>query len=105
MGVRTDGCYLYHLRFADDMVLITLNNEKAEPMLAAFDKACGKIGLQLNLTKLFMRNGLLPDAPSKLNGTNISAVLKLVVSRPRNLYGKRPITAAGQKEMCGVWSI
>ncbi|VDL81728.1 unnamed protein product [Nippostrongylus brasiliensis] len=41
-------------------------------MLADFDHACGKIGLQLNLTKtMFMRNGFVPDAPFSLNGTNI----------------------------------
>ncbi|WKX89605.1 hypothetical protein Q1695_008897 [Nippostrongylus brasiliensis] len=42
-------------------------------MLADFDHACGKIGLQLNLTKtMFMRNGYVSDAPFSLNGTKIS---------------------------------
>nr|CDJ94198.1 uncharacterized protein LOC100892795 [Haemonchus contortus] len=42
-------------------------------MLAEFDNACGKIGLRLNLTKtMFMKNGLVPDAPFTLNGKNIS---------------------------------
>uniref|UniRef100_A0A7I4XYX2 Reverse transcriptase domain-containing protein n=1 Tax=Haemonchus contortus TaxID=6289 RepID=A0A7I4XYX2_HAECO len=73
MGVKVDGRYLHHLRFADDIVLITPNIEQAEQMLAEFDNACGKIGLRLNLTKtMFMRNGLVPDAPFMLNGTNIS---------------------------------
>ncbi|EPB68098.1 zinc finger, C3HC4 type [Ancylostoma ceylanicum] len=42
-------------------------------MLADFDDACAKIGLQLDLTKtMFTRNGWVPDAPFSLNGTNIS---------------------------------
>ncbi|EYC12038.1 hypothetical protein Y032_0048g1577 [Ancylostoma ceylanicum] len=42
-------------------------------MLADFDDACGKIGLQLNLTKtMFIRNGWVPDTPFSLNGTTIS---------------------------------
>ncbi|EPB69930.1 hypothetical protein ANCCEY_10981 [Ancylostoma ceylanicum] len=42
-------------------------------MLADFDDECGKIGLQLNLTKtMCMRNGWVPDAPFSLNGTSIS---------------------------------
>uniref|UniRef100_A0A0K0DDE7 Uncharacterized protein n=1 Tax=Angiostrongylus cantonensis TaxID=6313 RepID=A0A0K0DDE7_ANGCA len=42
-------------------------------MLADFDKACGKIGLRLNLTEtMFMKNGLVSFAPFTLNGTNIS---------------------------------
>uniref|UniRef100_A0A7I4YYD8 Reverse transcriptase domain-containing protein n=1 Tax=Haemonchus contortus TaxID=6289 RepID=A0A7I4YYD8_HAECO len=43
MGVKVDGRYLHHLRFADDIVLITPNIEQAEQMLAEFDKACEKI--------------------------------------------------------------
>ncbi|VDO25618.1 unnamed protein product [Haemonchus placei] len=73
LGVKVDGRFLHHLRFADDIVLITPNIEQAERMLAEFDSACGKIGLRLNLTKtMLMRNELGRDAPSKLNGTNIS---------------------------------
>ncbi|EPB69358.1 hypothetical protein ANCCEY_11549 [Ancylostoma ceylanicum] len=73
MGVRVDGRLLHHLRFADDIVLITPSISQAERMLADFDDACIKIGLQLNLTKtMFMRNGWVPDAPFLLTGTNIS---------------------------------
>ncbi|KAL6739282.1 hypothetical protein Aduo_012753 [Ancylostoma duodenale] len=73
MGVQVDGRRLNHLRFADDIVLITSTISEAEQMLADFDDACGKIGLQLNLTNtMFMKNGWGPDAPFSLNGTTIS---------------------------------
>uniref|UniRef100_W6NEW2 RNA-directed DNA polymerase (Reverse transcriptase) domain containing protein n=1 Tax=Haemonchus contortus TaxID=6289 RepID=W6NEW2_HAECO len=73
LGVKVNGRYLLHLRFADDIVLITPNIEQAERMLAEFDNACGKIGLRLNLTKtMFMKKRLVPDAPFTLNGKNIS---------------------------------
>ncbi|VDO69538.1 unnamed protein product [Heligmosomoides polygyrus] len=73
MGVRVDGQQLHHLRFADDIVLMTASISQAERMLADFDCVCGNVGLQLNLTKLmFMRNGQVCDAPFSLNGTNIS---------------------------------
>nr|CDJ83500.1 RNA-directed DNA polymerase (reverse transcriptase) domain containing protein [Haemonchus contortus] len=73
LGVMIDGRYLHHLRFADDIVLITPNIERAERMLAEFDNACGKIGLRLNLTKtMFMKIGLVPDASFTLSGKNIS---------------------------------
>ncbi|VDM57557.1 unnamed protein product [Angiostrongylus costaricensis] len=72
MGVKIDGRQLHHLRFADDIVLITPNISQAERILDDFDKACGKIGLRLNLTKtMFMKNGLVSHAPFTLNGTNI----------------------------------
>ncbi|KAE9421826.1 hypothetical protein Angca_003089, partial [Angiostrongylus cantonensis] len=61
------------LRFADDIVLITLNISQAERMIADFDKVCGKHGLRLNFTKtMFMVNGLVSYAPFTFNGTNIS---------------------------------
>ncbi|VDO80217.1 unnamed protein product [Heligmosomoides polygyrus] len=42
-------------------------------MLADFDRVCGSVGLQLNLTKtMFVRNGWVSDAPFSLSGTNIS---------------------------------
>ncbi|EYC37466.1 hypothetical protein Y032_0788g2357 [Ancylostoma ceylanicum] len=71
--VRVNGRLVHHLRFADDIVLITPNTSQAERMLAGFDDACGKIGLQLNLSKtMFMRNGWVPDASFSLSGTTIS---------------------------------
>uniref|UniRef100_A0A0K0DG04 Reverse transcriptase domain-containing protein n=1 Tax=Angiostrongylus cantonensis TaxID=6313 RepID=A0A0K0DG04_ANGCA len=73
MGVKIDGRQVHHLGFADDIVLITPNISQAERMLVDFDKACGKVGLRLNLKKtMFMKNGLVLFATFTLNGTNIS---------------------------------
>ncbi|VDO43105.1 unnamed protein product [Haemonchus placei] len=44
MRVIVDGRYLHHLRFADDIMLITWNIEQAKRMLAEFDSTCEKIG-------------------------------------------------------------
>ncbi|KAE9413326.1 hypothetical protein Angca_003697, partial [Angiostrongylus cantonensis] len=72
-GVKIVGWQLHHLRFADDIVPITPDISQAERMLADFDKACGKIGLRLNLKKtMLMKNGLVLFAPFTVNGTNIS---------------------------------
>uniref|UniRef100_A0A0K0D748 Reverse transcriptase domain-containing protein n=1 Tax=Angiostrongylus cantonensis TaxID=6313 RepID=A0A0K0D748_ANGCA len=58
MGVKIDSRQIHHLRFADDIILVTPDISQAEHMLSDFDKACGKIGLQLNLKKtMFMKNG------------------------------------------------
>ncbi|VDP19440.1 unnamed protein product [Heligmosomoides polygyrus] len=71
MGVKLDVRQLHHLRFADDIVLVTPNISQGQLMLIDFDSVC--VGLQLNLTKkIFMRNGQVPGAPFSLNGTNIS---------------------------------
>ncbi|KAK6731160.1 hypothetical protein RB195_007555 [Necator americanus] len=70
IGVKVDGQQLHHLRFADDIVLITPSISQAERMLTEFDETCGCIGL-LQKT-MFMRNGWVSDAPFALNGSNIS---------------------------------
>ncbi|KAK6752051.1 hypothetical protein RB195_003462 [Necator americanus] len=67
IGAKVDGRQLHHLRFADDIVLVTPSVSQAERMLTEFDETCGCIGLQLNL-----RNGWVSDASFTLNGTNIS---------------------------------
>ncbi|VDO92019.1 unnamed protein product [Heligmosomoides polygyrus] len=73
MGVKIDGRQLRHLRFADDIVLITPSISHSEGMLADFDRVCGNVRIQLNLMrKMFMRNGRVSDAPFSLNGTGIS---------------------------------
>ncbi|VDO19169.1 unnamed protein product [Heligmosomoides polygyrus] len=71
MVVKVDGRQLQHLRFAEDIVLITPSISRAEQMLADFDRVCGNAGLQLNLRKtMFMRNGRVSDAPFSFNGTH-----------------------------------
>ncbi|KAK6732637.1 hypothetical protein RB195_016789 [Necator americanus] len=58
MRVKVDGRQLHHLRFADDIVLVTPSISQAGRMLNEFDETCECIGLQLDLQKtMFMRNG------------------------------------------------
>uniref|UniRef100_A0A0K0DNK4 Reverse transcriptase domain-containing protein n=1 Tax=Angiostrongylus cantonensis TaxID=6313 RepID=A0A0K0DNK4_ANGCA len=63
--VKIDGRQIHHLPLSDDIVLMTPDISQAERMLADFDKACGKIGLRLNLTKtMFMTmERIPPNAP------------------------------------------
>ncbi|KAK6735544.1 hypothetical protein RB195_018638 [Necator americanus] len=71
MGVKVDGRQLHHLRFADEIVLITPSISQEERMLTEFDETCGCNGLQLNLQKtmfmlylgweLNMMNDLTPE--------------------------------------------
>ncbi|EYC12332.1 hypothetical protein Y032_0047g1424, partial [Ancylostoma ceylanicum] len=107
MGVRVDGRLLHHLRFADDIVLITPKISKAERMLDDFDDTCGKIGLQLKLTKtMFTRNGWGPDAPFSLNGTTISECSSYVyLCRSGSQHNELPRSRAGQEEASGLGSL
>ncbi|KAK6760678.1 hypothetical protein RB195_021946 [Necator americanus] len=105
MGVKVDGRQLHHLRFADDIVLITPSISQAERMLTEFDETCGCIDLQLNLQKtMFMRNGWVSDALFTLNGTNISECTSYV-SGSRTKHDERPDPRAGQEETSGLGSV
>ncbi|KAK6761784.1 hypothetical protein RB195_022753 [Necator americanus] len=103
MGVKVDGRQLHHLRFADDIVLITSSISQGERMLTEFDETCGCICLQLNLQKtMFMRNGWVSDAPFTLNGTNISECTSYVyVGRELNMKNDLSPSWAGRDERHG----
>ncbi|KAK6756042.1 hypothetical protein RB195_014434 [Necator americanus] len=105
MGVKVDGRQLHHLRFADDIVLVTPSISQAERMLTEFDETCGCIGLQLNLQKtMFMRNGWVSDAPFTLNGTNISECTSYVyLGRELNMMNDLTPSWAGGTSGWGAY--
>ncbi|KAK6726335.1 hypothetical protein RB195_004573 [Necator americanus] len=49
MGVEVDGRHLHHLRFADDIVLITSSINQAGRMLAEFDETCENVGREIDM--------------------------------------------------------
>ncbi|VDM61226.1 unnamed protein product [Angiostrongylus costaricensis] len=106
-GVKIDGWQLQRLSFADDIVLITPNISQVERMLGDIDKACGKIGLRLNLTKtMFIKNELVSHAPFKLSEMIISEccsyIYYIYLSRSGNQYDERPSSRAEQKKTSGL---
>jgi len=50
-GLNIDGVYLNHLRFADDIVLISPDIEELKAMLTELNEISKKIGLKMNLNK------------------------------------------------------
>uniref|UniRef100_A0A0K0DPJ0 Reverse transcriptase domain-containing protein n=1 Tax=Angiostrongylus cantonensis TaxID=6313 RepID=A0A0K0DPJ0_ANGCA len=106
MGAKINGRQIQHLRFADDIVLITPDISQAERMLADFDKACGKIGLRLNLKKtMFMKNGMVSFAFIHVQRNEYLRILQLCPSRSENQHAQRLSSIAEQKEMGGMESI
>ncbi|KAK6727586.1 hypothetical protein RB195_005337 [Necator americanus] len=95
MGMKVDGRQLHHLRFADDIVLITTSISQAERMLTEFEKneTCRCIGLQLDLQKtMFMQNGWVWNAPFTLTGTNISECTSYVyLGRELNMMNEEEL--------------
>nr|CDJ93420.1 RNA-directed DNA polymerase (reverse transcriptase) domain containing protein [Haemonchus contortus] len=74
-GVNNDGVRLYHLRFADDIVLITETPEHASEMLHRLDEEGSHCGLTINTSKTkVMLNQFSGDTPVLLKGGAIEDV-------------------------------
>ena len=70
-GINIHGDHLSHLRFADDIVLITNNTEELVEMLNELNKESNNIGLRLGYhkNKLKSRNGDGRDTLPELRTT------------------------------------
>ncbi len=50
-GIKIDGVFLNHLRFADDIVLISEKRNEIEILLNELIASSAKAGLQINISK------------------------------------------------------
>ncbi|KAK6055379.1 hypothetical protein COOONC_07117 [Cooperia oncophora] len=74
-GLNIDGTLLNHLRFADDIVLITSSPEEASEMLDRLDQEGSQYGLTMNTSKTkVMRNRFAGGATVTLKGSPIEDV-------------------------------
>ncbi|XP_029658895.1 uncharacterized protein LOC115232884 [Formica exsecta] len=74
LGINVDGENLNHLRFADDIVLITDCLGKAGEMLLKLTSASHKVGLKINDGKTQFMTNLVPSRNILLEGKEILQV-------------------------------
>lgn len=53
-GLNIDGIYLSHLRFADDLVLLSESSSQLQFMIQSLNVASKEVGLEMNLTKTML---------------------------------------------------
>ncbi|KAK6761846.1 hypothetical protein RB195_022798 [Necator americanus] len=99
VGVKVDGRQLYHLRFADDIVLITPSISQAKRMPTEFDETCGCIGLQLNLQRMSL------GCPIHAQRNEHIRMHQLRLSGLGNKHEEQPAPRAGQEETSGLGSV
>lgn len=75
LGINVNGKNLNHLRFADDIVLITNCLGKAEEMLLKLTLASHKVGLKINDGKTQFITNLVPSRNIVLKGKEILQVI------------------------------
>ena len=90
-GVRVNGEKLNHLRFADDIVLISNNANELQNMLTELDTESRKLGLKINMRKTkVMFNSQIPISDIRLEGQVVDAVEEYT-------YLGQQVTMAGER--------
>lgn len=74
MGININGENLNHLRFADDIVLISDGLDKAQEMLTRLTCASRGVGLKINTSKTEFMTNLVPNQNLQLEGKHILQV-------------------------------
>ena len=74
LGVNINGEDLNHLRFADDVVLISDRIDKATQMLHDLEKASKKAGLKINSSKTQYMTNLVMSGNISLSGNEVQQV-------------------------------
>lgn len=74
MGIKINGEYLSHLRFADDIILIAANLDQAQVMLEQLNEESNKVGLKMNLSKTKYMTNINDDRDIKIGDTVIERV-------------------------------
>uniref|UniRef100_A0A914V545 Reverse transcriptase domain-containing protein n=1 Tax=Plectus sambesii TaxID=2011161 RepID=A0A914V545_9BILA len=78
-GIHIDGRQLGHLRFADDIVLVTSTLYEASEMLAELDIVSHAVGLKMNTKKTkAMHNCFATSAPITIGATQLEDVEEYV---------------------------
>ena len=75
VGIKINGEYLHHLRFADDIVLFASSAEELQTRMEELSNESSKIGLKMNLSKTkVMYNQHAAKKEVKINGETIGIV-------------------------------
>lgn len=101
-GINIDGRYLNHLRFADDIVLISNNLEELREMLTELKTASEEIGLKMNMgkTKIMTTNEIAPQ----VREGNIEEVDEYIYLGHMIKLGKENQTAEVNRRVRMTWA-
>lgn len=76
-GICIEGKHISHLRFADDIVLLSENSTELESMLQALQQASREVGLEINLSKTKLMTNAAQNSVS-LDNTPVEYVTSYV---------------------------
>ena len=90
LGIKINGEYLNHLRFADDIILFASNAEQLQTRMEELSNESSKIGLKMNLSKTkVMYNQHVEKKEIKIHGETIGIVDEYVyLDQPKTSNAK-----------------
>lgn len=74
LGINIIGEKLSHLRFADDLILITNDLKEAQEMMSELNLASREVGLKINIGKTKFTTNLVASENLTVNNLNIEQV-------------------------------
>lgn len=79
VGLKVNGEKISHLRFADDIVLMSSNADELQEMLSQLNEESMKLGMKMNMKKIkVMFNKFTRETVVQLNTTEIEKVEEYV---------------------------
>lgn len=74
IGIKINGEYLSHLRFADDIVLMAPDLDQAQVMLQQLNRESSNVGLKMNPSKTKAMTNIHDDRDIKIGETVVERV-------------------------------
>lgn len=100
-GINVDGSYLNHLRFADDIVLVSGNLQELSVMLTQLNDALRKVGLKMNIPKTKIINNTTEHI--YIDGTRLENVEEYIYLGHSIRVGKENQTAELKRRIRLTW--
>lgn len=101
MGININGEYLNHLRFADDIVILSNNHEDLQYMITSLERESKIYGLEMNLEKTcVMSNG--PTIPVSI-GSNTLQYVDNYVYLGQNITFSNPTATEVERRIKKAW--
>lgn len=101
-GVNIDGLYLSHLRFADDIVIISSSMQELSEMIKQLNEASKRIGLKMNIAKTKIISNT--EETIHVDGTKLENVKEYVYLGHAIKIGKENQTAEIKRRIRLAWA-
>lgn len=103
LGLNIDGSYLSHLRFADDLVLLSESSSQLQLMMESLHSASIEVGLEMNIAKTMAMTNTLKN-PIKVNNKLLEYTESYVYLGKRVSFDKKNNELEIERRIQHTWN-